>query len=305
MQEKKLKHRITVFISKSIIRAFASLSLKNSHRIGALFGWLLSISRNRHHFITAINVRLCFPEMDKQQQKQLVRQSLIESGKAVAEISPIWNWKRDKILGTIQQVHGKALLDKALQRGKGVIMAAPHIGCWEILGLYLSDQYPTTYMYQKPKLSELDEVIKSGRQRFGGKLVPTDNQGIRAMLKSLKNNELVCILPDQEPAEGNGIFAPFFGIQCYSMTLISRFAQKTGATVLTIYAKRLPNGEGYEVFIDELDNIREGTLEDSVRYLNDEIEKIARTLPEQYQWSYKRFRKQPPESGNIHDPYFH
>jgi KDO2-lipid IV(A) lauroyltransferase len=254
---KKIKQALIVLLTKLFLRGLAFLSLKNCHRLGGLLGWLISVTPNRHHFVTTTNVELCFPDMESVQQQQLVKKSLI------------------------------------LKDNKGVILAAPHLGNWELLGQYLADKYPTTCMYQKPKINQLDSIIRNGRQRFGVKLVPTDNQGIRAMLKSLKNNELVCILPDQEPSEGNGVFAPFFGIQAYSMILISRFAKKTGATVLTIYGKRLTNGEGYEIIFSPLDKISEGSLEESVTYLNSEMEKCIRDIPEQYQWSYKRFRRQP------------
>lgn len=290
---KNIKHTIIVSFTKLFLHGFARLSLKNIHRIGGLFGWLLSKTSNRLHFVTTTNVQICFPEMEAKQQQQLIKNSLIETGKTATEISAMWTWSKEKLYKSITNVQGEELLQQALKNNKGVILAAPHLGNWELLGHYLAGKYPTTCMYQKPKISQLDSIIRNGRQRFGVKLVPTDNQGIRSMLKSLKNNEVVCILPDQEPSEGNGVFAPFFGIQAYSMILISRFAKKTGATVLSIYGKRLKNGEGYEVVFKPLDKICEGSLEESVAYLNSEMEKCIDDIPEQYQWSYKRFRRQP------------
>ena len=290
---KSFKQSLIVLFTKIFLRSFAFLSLKNYHRLGALFGWLFSVTSNRHHFVTTTNIELCFPDMDLEQQQQLIKNSLIETGKTVTEIIPMWQWNKEKLFNLIKNIKGEEQLQQAFKNNNGVILAAPHLGNWELLGQYVADKYPTTSMYQKPKINQLDSIIKNGRQRFGAKLVPTDNQGIRAMLKALKNNELICILPDQEPSEGNGVFAPFFGIQAYSMILISRFAKKTGATVLTSYCKRLANGEGYEIIFSPLDKISEGTLEESATYLNAEIEKCILDVPEQYQWSYKRFRKQP------------
>lgn len=290
---KKFKPALIVLLTKILLHSIAFLSLKNCHRLGGLFGWIISVTPNRHHFVTITNVELCFPEMEPAQQQHLIKKSLIETGKTATEISPMWLWNKEKLYNLIKSIKGEELLQNALKENKGVILAAPHLGNWELIGQYLADKYPTTCMYQKPKINQLDSIIKNGRQRFGAKLVPTDNQGIRAMLKALKNNELICILPDQEPSEGNGVFAPFFGIQAYSMILISRFAKKTGATVLTSYCKRLANGEGYEIIFSPLDKISEGTLEESATYLNAEIEKCILEIPEQYQWSYKRFRKQP------------
>lgn len=302
---KKTKHAIIIFLTKLYLHGFALLSLKNCHRIGGFFGWLLTMTNNRHRFISATNVKLCFPDMDTAQQQKLVNKSLIEMGKTLTEISPMWQWDKQKLFSSIKSVKGEEHLIKALENKNGVIMASPHLGNWELLGLYLSDKYPTMCMYKKPKIEQLDNIIKSGRERFGVKLVPTDSQGIRAMLKALRNNELVCILPDQEPSEGNGIFAPFFNIQSYSMVLISRLVKKTHATALMIYGKRLAHGEGYEIVIKPLEEINQDSLEDSVTFLNAEVEKCVRDFPEQYQWSYKRFRKQPDKDESDRDFYFH
>jgi KDO2-lipid IV(A) lauroyltransferase len=92
------------------------------------------------------------------------------------------------------------------------------------------------------------------------------------------------------------------------MTLVSRLAKKTGATVVIAYAKRLASGEGYEIIFTDLpemkDKLNAEELDDSVVYLNKKVEKTIRSVPEQYQWSYKRFRNQPlDENGQRVDYY--
>lgn len=231
--------------------------------------------------------------MEAKQQLKLIKKSLIETSKTLVEANPMWQWKKDKLFKLIKNVHGEALIQEALDEEKGVILALPHLGNWELLALYCSSKYPTTTMYQKPKIPQFDELIKGGRERFGAKLVPADNEGIRAMLKALRKNELICVLPDQEPKEGKGVFSPFFNLQAYSMTLISRFANKTDAKVFIAYSKRLAQGDGYEIHFAPLDKMKVDSLEESVTYLNTEMEKCIREIPEQYQWSYKRFRRQP------------
>jgi KDO2-lipid IV(A) lauroyltransferase len=288
-----IKLKLKIFLTKTFISLLALFSLRNNHRLGSVIGWLLSIFPNRNLHVTTTNIQLCFPEMDKQHQQQLIKKSLIEMGKTLTEASPMWQWGKDKLFKLIKEVHGEALIQQAINNQQGVILALPHLGNWELLGLYCSAKYSTTSMYQKPKMAQLDSIVKKGRERFGAKLVPTDNQGIRAMLKALKKNELICILPDQEPSEGNGIFAPFFGLQAYSMTLISRLASKTNAKVIVAYTKRLTDGQGYEIIFSEPDKMDIDSLEDSVADLNAELEKCIHDIPEQYQWSYKRFRKQP------------
>ncbi|MDH5396034.1 MAG: lysophospholipid acyltransferase family protein, partial [Gammaproteobacteria bacterium] len=230
---------------------------------------------------------------------QLLKQSLIETGKTVIEASPMWQWDKNKLFSLIRKVHGEELIQQALDKNNGVILALPHLGNWELLGLYCSSKYTTTSMYQKPKMIEIDSIVKHGRERFGANLVPADHVGVKAMYKALKNNSCVCILPDQEPGKGNGVFAPFFGVPAYSMTLISRLAKKTKATVILAYSKRLPVAGGYEIIFSALpamaEKLENVNPEDSVEYLNAEMEKHIRNISEQYQWSYKRFRTQPAE----------
>lgn len=293
MYIKILKQKLKTLPTKTLIYLLALLSLKNCHRLSNIVGWLFSVIPNRNLHVTTTNIQLCFPKMGTEQQQQLIKKSLIETSKTLIEASPMWQWNKDKLFQLIKKVHGETLIQKNLNNKKGVILVLPHLGNWELLALYCSAKYSTTTMYQKPKIAQFDSIVKRGRERFGAKLVPADNQGIRAMFKALKKNELICILPDQEPGEGNGVFAPFFGLQAYSMTLITRLANKTDAKVILAYAKRLAHGQGYEIIFTPLDKINEGSLEDSVAYLNSEMEKCIRELPEQYQWSYKRFRRQP------------
>ena len=302
------KSIIKLFFTKAFISLVALLSLKNNHRLGALFGWLFSIFPNRLRHVTTTNIHLCFPEMNALQQKKLIKKSLIETGKTLIEASPMWLREKSKLFSLIKKVYGEELLQKALENKNGVILALPHLGNWELLGLYCSAHYSTTSMYQKPKMAEIDSIVKKGRERFGAKLVPADNHGVRAMYKALKNNECVCILPDQVPNQA-GVFAPFFGIQAYSMTLVSRLAKKTKARVIIAYTKRLEQGQGYEIIFTEVkdmaEKINSDIENDSVNYLNLEMEKSIRSIADQYQWGYKRFRSQPmDEAGKPINDYY-
>jgi KDO2-lipid IV(A) lauroyltransferase len=78
------------------------------------------------------------------------------------------------------------------------------------------------------------------------------------------------------------------------MTLVSRLARKTGARVIIGYAQRLPQGEGFSLhFSKASDAIYDLSLEASVAALNKDVARCIREVPEQYQWSYKRFRTRP------------
>lgn len=279
---------------KLSLRFFSLLPLRVAHALGALIGGWAALSSNKLHRITRINVDLCFPEWDERDRMRLVRRSLIETGKTFTETGALWLWNERRVLSLVTQVSGEHLVKDALAQGKGMILAAPHLGAWEAVGLYCSAHYPITSLYRPPRMSELDGMIRQARQRLGATLVPTDAGGIRALYKALEKGEMMGVLPDQEPGAGNGIFAPFFGVPAYTMVLLSRLAMKTKATVVFAYAERLPRGAGYHLhFLPVPQAINNGPLEDSVRCVNEAVEECVRALPEQYQWSYKRFRTRP------------
>lgn len=293
-QHNQLKYRLRAALIKVLFALLVKLSLRNNHRIGALLGWIAILIPNRNRRITRINIRHCFPCWSEEEQQNLIHNSLIETGKTATEVVPMWLWDNQKVLDTIKEVQGEELLQEASENKQGVILAFPHLGNWEIVNLYCSSRYPITTLYQPPKLMQFDETTRHGRERMGAKLVPTDTKGVKALLSALKQGELIGILPDQEPKFGNGLFAPFFNIPAYSGTIVSRLIQKTHARVVFCYAERLPRGAGYRIFFSAApESIYAEDMQTSVTGLNEAVENSVKQLPEQYQWSYYRFRTRP------------
>jgi KDO2-lipid IV(A) lauroyltransferase len=276
-------------------RLLGWLPLPVTHAIGAGAGRLLLLLPHRRVRAARKNLDLCFPELDAAARERLLRRHLAEFGKAFFETGKLWTRDRRCVARLVRRVHGKDILDRELRRGRGLILAVPHLGAWEMIGNYCSMRYPFTALYRSGD-SASATIMRKARQRFGATLVPTDNSGIRALYKAIERGEIVAILPDQLPVrQSGGVFAPFFGIPASTMVLLSRLAMKTGAPVMFAYAERLPRGRGYDMhFLPAPAAIGTGTLEESVAIVNQMVEKCARALPEQYQWNYRRFRIRPP-----------
>ena len=129
---------------------------------------------------------------------------------------------------------------------------------------------------------------------MGAKLVPTDASGVRALFQAAARNEMIGILPDQDPGAQGGVFAPFFGLQTNTMTLLPRLMQKTGATVIISYAQRLPRGQGFHLHFVPLPAVSDpDDIQAIATALNQGVEECIRQSPAQYQWSYKRFKTRP------------
>ena len=288
------------FLFKLTLLITALLPLKFIHLLGSFMGKLSWLSNSRIRRIAEKNIQLCFPELDHFQQEKLVKQTLNETGKVILETGKMWQGNTNKTLSLVRDCENQHLIDDALAQKKGVIIAMPHYGSWELTSLYCAKHYQLTTMYAPQADIKVDHLIRQARQRTGANLVQTDTSGIRSLSKALKQGEVISILPDQSP-KSNGIFAPFFGHPCYTMTLLSKLAQRNNATVIFTYAKRLDDDSGFKIIFREASQeISQLNIEESVVEINFNIEKLIRETPHQYQWTYKRFKEQPEGTPSVY-----
>jgi KDO2-lipid IV(A) lauroyltransferase len=283
------------------LRLCSLLPLKLARALGSGAAALYWPLGGRHRRITERNIRLAFPELSAAEQARLARRSLGATGELVAEMGHVWlrSWRH--VCGLIRSVEGDDLVRDAQASGRGVIVLAPHLGNWEIIGLHLPTLGPTVSLYEPPKLQALGPMIETARQRSGAILVPTDNRGLARLLKSVKGGHIAGILPDQVPSEpGSGQNAPFMGVPCFTGTLASNMIRRTGALAVFGFAERVENGFRVRYLPAEEDIYSEETAL-SLTALNRGVETCLRHCPEQYQWEYKRFRERPKRHPGVYD----
>lgn len=274
-----------------LVHLVARLPLPVIHVLGGGLGRLMAWMPNRQRRNALINIASCLPHLSSAEQVTLRNANLGEFGKTYLEIGYLWLRPVDQVLGLVREVRGAELLRR--RDGKGLIVLSPHIGAWELAGLYLSFQGPTAIFYKPQK--HLDDLILAARRRGGARLAPITAKGIRVLVEALERGEYVGILPDQEPKVDKGsVFAPFFGIPALTMLLVNRLARRTGTPVIFMFAERLPRARGFRIHclpaphgIDSADD------QEAAAALNRGIEQCVRVCPAQFVWPYKRFRRRP------------
>ena len=286
---------------RGLLRLVALLPLALSQAIGAGIGWLLWRIPNGPRQVAERNLAACLPEWSAAERARLLRRNLMETGKGFMELGALWRWPGARVLALVQGVvAGEEALAAAVRAGRGAILLTPHLGSWEMAGLYYSSRHPLTILY-RPSRVGLDDISRQGRGRFGGQVVATDPGGVRALLTSLRAGQVLGILPDQDPGDERGVFAPFFGRAANTMTLAPRLALKTGAPVFLTWAERLPRGRGYVLHLRELPDVAAATsLDAAAAALNRGVEAAVRSLPTQYLWAYKRFKTRPPGAARLY-----
>jgi Kdo2-lipid IVA lauroyltransferase/acyltransferase len=281
-------------------RLTSFLPLYLNRLLGLILGYLLYFFKNKPYKITQTNLQLCFPELDTSSIKKLCLQSLVQTGKMLCENGIIFLGKNKRPLKYIKNVYGLDELNDAIQQGKGVTLAVPHLGSWELLILYCSEHYATTVLYRPLKSKSFNQLVLNARQRYGAKLKPTDNSGVRALYKAMKNKEIAIVLPDHEPKWGGGIFSKFFNQDAYTSTLIPKLSIKTGATVLVAYVERLEGSKGFNLHFKKMPSLDNIHIEEGTATLNHSIETVIKEHVQQYLWIYKRFRTRPDGEKNIY-----
>lgn len=277
-------------IFKTILKLSKRISLKRSRSIARFIGaiaWRLA-KKNKH--VTLTNIKKCYPDLSTEQQEQLAKNSINAAVMNAMELGKLWDKDID-INDLIDNIYGLDEFETALAGGKGLLLAAPHTGNWEALSLVLARFDKFAFLYKPPTDKKIEEALVNFRGKTKALQIEANIKGVRKIMIHLKNKGFIGILPDQRPKSGQGVFAPFYNIPTYTMSLFSKLAIKTKVPVFFAYALRTDNG--FDVYFIKSDDSIYGNLQTSVTYMNQQIQTIVDQAPEQYQWTYKRFSIQP------------
>lgn len=269
------------------------LPLDVSRLIGRSLGKLAWLAGGRSRRVTERNISLAFPELNDAQQKQLAQRSLQCTGELVAEMGFVWHRPWHQVRAKLLDIRGEAPVKAALAEGRGVVILGPHLGNWEVMGLFIADWGDALALYEPPRMQALESSVRNARERSGTRLVPTTARGLATLVKTLKRGGVTGILPDQIPSiEESGRNSEFMGVPCFTMTFASKLLHRTGAAAFFGFAERVHGGFRVH-FLPAEEALYSDDLNVSLRALNDGVEACLRRCPEQYQWEYKRFRTRP------------
>lgn len=273
-----------------IFRFLSLLPLWLLHAVGALLGWLV--------FMLSPTYRRRFVEHAGLAGYPFgaVRAAVAHAGRMVLEAPRLWF---GRALPSCE-VHGADCVEQAWAAGRGIVFLTPHIGCFELsvqegARRWAGEHGAFTILYRPARQLWLAKILAQARQRPGIAAVPTNLQGVRQMLKALRQGRAVGLLPDQVPPRGLGVWAPFFGRDAYTMTLAARLVQQTGASVILARCERLRWGRGYVLYLQGLGEPLADDMQQAVCQINEAMEAQIRQCPQQYLWGYGRY-KQPRQA---------
>jgi KDO2-lipid IV(A) lauroyltransferase len=281
-------------IALSIIRTLGLLNLSIARKFGHGLGVLLYITKSGMYKITVKNLEVCFPKMPEQERLALAKKSVIETSKTIAETGIAWGGNEAKFRSNekqIKNIRNLHLFEKAIKDDEGLLMLTMHYGNWEWVTSYLPKHCELLALYKMAKMPGLEKAMLKARESSGTNLVAAGREGVKKFIKHYQNKKACIILPDQEPSEKSGIWSRFFGIPALTPKFIHYLIQKNPAgTALYVYVQRVEGG--FDLVFKEVDpEIYSSDLETSALAMNKGLEKCIFDDLSQYQWEYKRFKK--------------
>ena len=277
----------------------ARIPLPVMQRLGAVLGWLVwgfspSYRRNFKANVQAAGV----PWHE-------ARPAIAAIGAMLAELPWVWMRPHTAKLDGLVTWDGAEHFEAAMTAGKGAIIMSPHLGAWEIGAQAIAEKFgpahgPLVALFRPARKAWLEPLVANARTRPYLDSAPTSLAGVRTLIRTLRQGGYTAILPDQVPPLGQGVWAPFFGREVYTMTLLAKLAQQTGAQVILTWCERLPPGQGFCLHMRpfEAAEMRDAHIspELAAAAVNRGVEAMVRDAPGQYLWGYAR-DKHPRAEG--------
>jgi KDO2-lipid IV(A) lauroyltransferase len=185
--------------------------------------------------------------------------------------------------------------------GRPVIWFAPHFVGLDMGGTRIITEWHGVSVYSHQKDAVFDRLLLSGRTRFVAPTLFSRQDGIRPVVRAIRQGIPFYYLPDMDFGERDSIFVSFFGVPAATITGLSRIAQLSGAVVVPAVTRQLPGAAGYVLrFYPAWPDFPGPDIAQDTRRMNAFIEERVREMPEQYYWVHKRFKTRPPGEPSVY-----
>lgn len=275
----------------ALMRLLKHLPLRWVRALGWLLGHVLHVLAAPRRRIALTNWALCFPHLSDTERMQAVRRHFVVFAQAWLDRSWLWEGnpelvrRRVKLQGDLQALSGNS----------PTVLFAPHFVGMDAgwIGLTLHLDRRCCGLYAEQSNPEVDRWMAQGRQRFGQPHIVAQRQGLKPLIAALRSGEPLYLLPDMDYGARDSVFVPFFGVLAATISSLPRFARLSGARVVPIVTRL--TREGYEIDVmPAWDGYPSQDMVADTALMNQRLEALIETMPEQYYWVHKRFKTRPP-----------
>ncbi|HWL28944.1 MAG TPA: lysophospholipid acyltransferase family protein [Burkholderiaceae bacterium] len=280
---------------RSLFAYFGRSPYPVRRRWARVLGWTAArVMRSRAHIVRT-NLALCFPDRSPADREAWLRRHFHLLAQSVIDRGLCWFGRKDDILDTIP-INGLEHLDALLKQKRRIILLAPHFigldAAATRLTLFLRE---SATMYTRQSDPDVDELVRQGRGRFNQVHLVSRHDGVRGLIRHLRNGIPVYYLPDMDFGPAGAAFIPFFNVPAATLLTTAQIAKTWDAAVVPIVSRLDLDTGRYQV--DVLPPLADfpgtDTPEQATTHLNQLIEAWVRVDPPQYYWVHRRFKTRP------------
>jgi KDO2-lipid IV(A) lauroyltransferase len=301
-----LAHRAEYYTMRAAIGALRTMSWDAACRFGERLGALGYRPLGIRKHVVERQIAAAFPDLTPEGVVNLARESYRHLGRTFIETALLDKLGKDGLQELVETVDGWEEIDDVMAKGKGAVMVTGHIGNWELAGAYVAARgIPLDAIVRGMANPLFDAYINHTREEIGMTVVH-DSEAVRRTPRSLRAGRAVAFVADQGVMGLASTFVPFFGRPAKTPRGAAVFALRFEVPVIFVVALRKPNGR-YRVVVERIEARRTGDMDRDVDAIvtnfTEHLEKWVRTVPAQYFWQHRRWRRQPPDTPpELRDP---
>ncbi|SNS18764.1 KDO2-lipid IV(A) lauroyltransferase [Noviherbaspirillum humi] len=268
-------------------------------RLGEGVGMLLFHVMGPRRHITLTNLRLCLPQLSDDERRRMAKRHFQAYARSILERGILWWGSEARLKRLIRMEPGLPLQEMA---AKPTILLCPHFVCLDVAGARIAMEISASSMYSQQQNAVFDVALRRGRSRFKPVKLFTRGDGIKPIIRALRDGLPFFMLPDMDFGTRDAEFVPFFGIAASTLTAPARIAAVTGAQVIPVIATYLPDYAGWKVrFYPAWTDFPGDDVTAATRRVNAFIEERILEAPDEYLWTHKRFKTRPPGEPSVYD----
>lgn len=198
---------------------------------------------------------VAFPDLTAAARDEIARASLVHLGRVGGEIVTMRRWAARLDAFVEVSPRAAALVEGARARGKGIVLVAGHIGNWELTNRLARHARPSAAIGKRSWHRSLDALTERFRAENGVATLWRDDPSTgRGMLRVLRQGRMLGILIDQDIADVQSVFVPFFGRLAATPRAAADLALRFDAALLVVTSHRRGPGasDGHRLDVEQV-----------------------------------------------------
>jgi len=260
-----------------------------------VLGWLAPRLLRSRARIVRTNLALAFPQHSAHDREAWLRRHFDLLAQSVVDRGLLWFGPQESLFDTLP-ITGLEHLEALLQARRRIILLAPHFigldAAATRLTLFLKE---SATMYTRQSDPVIDQIVREGRGRFNTVHLVSRHDGIRGLIRQLRNGVPIYYLPDMDWGTANAAFIPFFDVPAATLLTTAQIARNFDAAVVPIMSRLdLKTGRYHTTVLPPMEDFPgDADLVSATARINRLIEDWVRRDPAQYYWVHRRYKTRP------------